>query len=133
GLAGRADPRAARARAAALRHRLAMAPAAVLLPRSVPSDAARRPAGNGALRRDADQDLEQRADRTPAAGTGEAAARGKDRSAGQPDQSALTVQHPDIDHVVDPYAARHGAHVDYEIVRTAAPADAQHRSFCDAP
>ena len=42
---------------------------------------------------DADQDLEQRAHRAPAAGTGKAAAGRQDRGARQPDQPALPVQH----------------------------------------
>ena len=45
------------------------------------------------VRRDADQDLEQRPHRAPAAGTGEAAAGREDRGARQPDQPALPVQH----------------------------------------
>ena len=81
------------------------------------------------VRRDADQDLEQRAHRASPAGAGEAAARREDRSARQPDQPALPVQHADVDLVADPHAAGNGAHADHEAVGPAAAPDAQHRSF----
>src|SRR5204863_715554 len=90
-LAGGAADGADRPRAAAAGDRLAMAqrtlPAAAARP-VVVDDGDRNPR-HGAVRRDADQDLEQRANRAPAAGTGETAARGEDRVAREPDQSAL--------------------------------------------
>ena len=78
---------------------------------SAPSaDVVRAGAGrHGAVRRHADQDLEQRTHRASAAGAGEAAARGEDLGAGVADQPALPVQHADLDLVADPLAARNRA------------------------
>ena len=99
-----------------------------LLPRAPPrrrgSRVARR-RRDGAVRRDSDQDLEQRAHRAPAAGAGEAADGGARRGARQPDQPALPVQHADVDLVADPLAAGDGAHADRQAVGPAAPAAAQ--------
>ena len=92
-------------------------------------DDGRRAARDGAVRRDADQDLEQRAHRAPAAGAGEAAARGEDRGAREPDQPALPVQHADVDLLAHPHAAGDGAHAHHEAVGPAAPAAAQHGSL----
>ena len=74
---------------------------------------------------DADQDLEQRAHRASPAGTGEAAARREGRSAQEPDQSALPLQHADVGVVADPIAARNRARGDPETLRPAAQADAE--------
>ena len=63
------------------------------------------------------------------AGAGEAAARGEDRGARQPDQPALPVQHARVDLVAHPHPARHRADADHQAVGPAAPADAQHRSL----
>ena len=60
---------------------------------------------HGAVGRDPDQDLEQRAHRAPAAGAGKAADGVAARRARQPDQPALPVQHADVDLVADPLAA----------------------------
>ena len=135
-LAGRAAARADRARTAAPEPRLPVerSPPAVLLLDAVSAvelavdddgGAARDRARGG----DADQDLEQRAHRAPPAGTGEAAARGEDRVAGQSDQPAFPLQHADVDLVADPHAAGNGAHADHEAVGPAAAADEQHRPF----
>ena len=61
-----------------------------------------------------------------------AAARGQDRSARQPDQPALPVQHADVDLVPDSDAARDGADADHQALGAAPPAAAKHRSFRDA-
>ena len=77
------------------------------------------------MRRDPDQDLEQRAHRAPAAGAGKAADGGARRGARQPDQPALPLQHADLDLVADPIAAGNGADADRQAVGPAAPAAAQ--------
>ena len=87
---------------------------------------------DGAVRRDSDQDLEQRADRAPAAGAGEAADGGARRGARQPDQPALPLQHADLDLVADPLAAGNGADADRQAVRAAAPPAAQPGALRDA-
>src|SRR5437899_3280838 len=92
----------------------------------------RRGAGDGAGRRDADQDLEQRADRTSTAGAGEAAVGGENRGAGESDQPAFSVQHADVDLVVDSHAAGDGTHAHLETVGPLAPPAARNRSFRDA-
>src|SRR5439155_23014351 len=126
-LAGDPAARACRARNPAATGRLAVRrPPPPVLPARLASVAATiavGPARDRARRGDADQDLEQRAHRAPAAGAGEAAARGEDRGAREPDQSALPLQHADVDLVADPHAAGDGAHADYEALRPAAPAD----------
>ena len=95
-LAARAAARAGRARAAppGARRALRRGPAVLSsgLGTSPLDDGARR-ARHGARRRHADQDLEQRAHRAPAAGAGKAAARREDRGAQEPDQPALPLQH----------------------------------------
>ena len=133
-LAGRAAARAGRARAASARRSAsAGATSPAVRPRRRPAVVVAlmlvRPARHGALRGDADQDLEQRAHRAPAAGAGEAAARREDRGARQPDQPALPVQHADVDLVADPHPAGNRAHADHQAVGAAPPPDAQHRSL----
>ena len=87
---------------------------------------------HGAVRRDPDQDLEQRAHRAPAPGAGEAADGGAGRSAREPDQPAFPVQHPHVDLVADPLAAGNRAHADREAVRPAAAAPAKPGALRDA-
>src|SRR4029079_3270768 len=94
-------------------------------------DDVRRTARHRAVGGDADQNLEQRADRASSAGAGKAAPGDKNRSPGQPDQSAFPVQYAGLDFVPHSHAARHRADADYETLRTAPPADAQHRSLRD--
>ena len=136
-LAGRAAAGANRARAdpAGARRALAHTP---VLSRSgfavdrgsrLAVDVRRGAAGDGVLRGDADQDLEQRAHRTSSAGTGKAVARRQDRGARQPDQPALPVQHADLHLVADPDAAGNGADADHEAVGPASPPAARHRSL----
>ena len=83
-------------------------------------------------RRDSDQDLEQRAHRASAGRAGAAADGGARRRARQSDQSALPVQHADVDLVADPIAARNGARADRQAVGPAAPAAAQPGALRDA-
>ena len=84
-----------------------------------------RAARHGALRRDPDQDLEQRAHRAPAARAGKAAAGRQDLGAGLADQPALPVQHADVDLLADPIAARNGADGRASTVGAAPPAAAR--------
>ena len=58
--------------------------------------------------------------------------RGEDRSAQEPDQSALPVQHPDVRLVADPLAARDGAHGHPQAVGPAAKTAAQSGAVRDA-
>ena len=105
-LAARAAARAGRPRAAPPGARHSLRRVASLLPRVALAvdDGACRPR-DGARRRDANQDLEQRAHRAPPAGTGEAPAGRQDRGAQEPDQSALPLQHAGVDLVAHPLAA----------------------------
>ena len=90
-------------------------------------DDAPGPAGDGAVGRNADQDLEQRADRAPVAGAGEAAAGSENRRARQPDQPAFPLQHPRVDLFPHPHEAGNRANAHHEAVRAAAAPDAQRR------
>ena len=123
--------RAGRARTAApgARHALRRSSGSSTSSSPVALDDGARRSRHGAGRRDADQDLEQRAHRTSAAGAGKAAARGEDRSAQEPDQSALPVQHAGVDLIAHPVAARHRAHAHHQAVGPAAPADPQPPAF----
>ena len=90
------------------------------------------PAGDGPGVATPDQDLEQRAHRASAPGAGEAAARGEDRGAREPDQPALPVQHADLDLVAHPIAARNGAHGDLKLSGLLRRLLRSHGSFRDA-
>src|SRR4029453_11172408 len=133
GLAGRPAAGADRARAAAPDPRPSLGSASPVVHLATGSfglvDDVWRAAGDSPLCGHANQDLEQRADRAPAAGTGNAAARGSNRGARQPDQPALPVQHPDVDHVPDSNAARDGPDVDYQALGVAPPVASKHGSF----
>src|SRR5439155_16641660 len=136
-LAGRAAARTDAARTAAAGSRLALEPSSPpLLPpqraAGLALDDGFGPARDGARRGDADQDLEQRADRAPAAGAGKAAPRSQDRSAGEPDQPALPLQHAGVDFVADPHEAGNRPYADHQALGHASPADAQHGPLRDA-
>ena len=103
-LAARAAARRGGARAPAPGARRPLRRAPAVLPRLAVDrhDGAGGPR-HRARRGDADQDLEQRAHRAPAAGTGNAAHGGEDRGAQEPDQPALPLQHADLDLVAHPH------------------------------